>query len=300
MTRKTNFTRIAAGLAVAVLPFTAACGDDEVVTPAAPAPLPGTTAPAVPPGAPATNASPSSPSSPSGATSPSTGASVGEARAEGGLGQEALRGRVGQNVTVTGEVPEILGPNAFTLGGEDIGENPVLVVSASKPNVQEGDKLRVQAKVIRFSVPGVEQDLDLDFVDNEFAEFDGDPALQASMVQRAAAAGVGDGGQGGAAQESLDGRIGQTVDLRGEVATIVGPNAFTVGGDAIGENPILVVSAMNPDVQAGDTVRIRGKVIRFSVPGVERDFDLDLVDNEFEDFDGDPAVQAASVTKAQR
>ncbi len=34
------------------------------------------------------------------------------------------------------------------------------------------------------------------------------------------------------------------------------------------------------------------------MPGWEQDLDLDLIDQQFEDFDGDPAIQAASVTRA--
>lgn len=111
---------------------------------------------------------------------------------------------------------------------------------------------------------------------------------------------VESGGQGGAAQEAIEDRIGETVNLNGEVATVISPNAFTVGGDEIGENPILVVSAATSGIAEGDTVKITGEVIRFSVPGVEEDLDLDIVDNEYEDFDGDPAIQATQVTEAAR
>lgn len=44
---------------------------------------------------------------------------------------------------------------------------------------------------------------------------------------------------------------------------------------------------------------VTGEVIRFSVPGVEADLDLDIVDDEFGDFDGDPALQATAVTGAR-
>jgi hypothetical protein len=111
--------------------------------------------------------------------------------------------------------------------------------------------------------------------------------------------GLGEQGQGGAAQESLEGRIGQQVQLTGEVATIIAPHALTLGGDDIGENPILVVGAdIPPGLTQGETVRVSGTVKEFQVPGWEQDLDLDLIDQQFEDFDGDPAIQAASVTRA--
>jgi hypothetical protein len=111
--------------------------------------------------------------------------------------------------------------------------------------------------------------------------------------------GVGEEGAGGAAQESLEGQFGQQVQLTGEVAEIIPPNAFTLGGDAIGENPVLVVGADVPaGLAAGDRVQVSGTVKQFQVPGYEADLDLDLVDQEFEDFDGDPAIQADSVTRS--
>lgn len=120
-----------------------------------------------------------------------------------------------------------------------------------------------------------------------------------TVVEPSEQPGVGEEGQGGAAQESLVGRVGQQVELVGEVATIIAPNAFTLGGDEIGENPILVVGAAIPKGMAeGDQVRVSGIVKIFQVPGYEEDLDLDLVDQEFEDFDGDPAIQAQSVTPA--
>lgn len=105
-------------------------------------------------------------------------------------------------------------------------------------------------------------------------------------------------GQGGAAQGAIEDRVGETVSLEGEVAAIVDENAFTIGGDQIGENPILVISSLNPAVAEGDTVMVEGEVVEFSVPGIEEDLDLDLIDNEFEDFDGDPAISATAVTQA--
>lgn len=105
-------------------------------------------------------------------------------------------------------------------------------------------------------------------------------------------------GQGGADQEDLEGRLGEDVDLTGEVAEVLSGNAFTIGGDQIGENPVLVVGADVPSgLAGGDQVRVSGTVREFQVAGYEEDLDLDLIDDEFEDFDGDPAIQAASVER---
>ena len=90
--------------------------------------------------------------------------------------------------------------------------------------------------------------------------------------------------------------LGETVTVNGEVSELIGTNAFTIGGEEIGDNPILVVAAQVPALGEGDVVEVAGTVVEFQVIGYEEDLDLDLVDNEFEDFDGDPAIAATSVT----
>lgn len=90
--------------------------------------------------------------------------------------------------------------------------------------------------------------------------------------------------------------VGETVTVSGEVSEVIDATAFTVGGAEIGENPILVVGADVPTLEDGDEVEVAGTVAEFQVAGFEEDLDLDLIDNEFEDFDGDPAIQATSVT----
>jgi hypothetical protein len=166
MTRTSHLKRTAAGLAVVLLPFTTACGGDEEP---ATEPLPPATDSATPANPPTTPTA-----------SPSPGGVLGEGGGE--LSQEVLEGRIGQEVTIAAEVATILGPNAFTVGGDEVGENPVLVVSATAPQVQEGSSVRVVGQVVRFTVPGVEQDLDIDIVDNEFEDFDGDPVVTATSV----------------------------------------------------------------------------------------------------------------------
>lgn len=186
MTAKFPSTRrLAAAAAIAVLPFTAACANDP---PVATAPPPAAVPPAAPPPAavpPAGTTRPASPAStpPGSATSGTT--TPLNPGAAGGLAQEELTGRIGQNVTVTGEVAEVLSPGAFTLGGDQIGENPVLVVNAKTPRgIEDGSRVRVTGQVIRFNVPGYKEDFDLDVVTNEFDDFDGDPAVRATSVSK--------------------------------------------------------------------------------------------------------------------
>ncbi|MGH3938955.1 MAG: hypothetical protein ACRDTG_10030 [Pseudonocardiaceae bacterium] len=131
------------------------------------------------------------------------------------------------------------------------------------------------------------------------AETTRDPGVDSpTAVETSEQPGVGEEGRGGASQSSLQDRVGQQVELIGEVAAIIGPHALTLGGDQIGENPILVVGTSIPKgVTEGEQIRVNGIVKIFQVPGYEQDLDLDLVDQELEGFDGDPAIQAESVAR---
>lgn len=107
--------------------------------------------------------------------------------------------------------------------------------------------------------------------------------------------GIGESGEGGAADSKLDGKVGQEVSFMAEVEKMIEPNALIVGGEEIGENPILVVGADLPqDVKVGDTVQVRGTVAKFDLVGFEDQLGIDLVDNEFADYDGGLAIQATT------
>lgn len=164
--------RLAVAAVLAAAPVLVGCADD-------PEPVANPVTPVTTPVAPATPVVPATP-----ATTPAAGGTVGDPEAEGGLAQESLQGKVGQSVTVRGEVAKTLVANAFTLGGDEIGENPVLVVGANMAQVAEGDTVTVTGTVRRFDLPGVERDLGLDFVDNEFTDFADDPIIQATSVTK--------------------------------------------------------------------------------------------------------------------
>lgn len=107
--------------------------------------------------------------------------------------------------------------------------------------------------------------------------------------------GIGESADGGAADSSLDGKVGQEVSFMAEVEKMIPPNALTVGGEEIGENPILVVGADLPqDVEVGDSVQVRGTVAKFDLVGFEDELGIDLVDNEFTDYDGGLAIKATT------
>lgn len=93
---------------------------------------------------------------------------------------------VGQQVTVSGKVTEVLRPRAFRLSGEGAGATPLLVVSPAVANVATGQVVRVTGTVQRFDIPGwvreFGQDFGFDFNDPVFQEFVGRATIVAESV----------------------------------------------------------------------------------------------------------------------
>ncbi len=93
---------------------------------------------------------------------------------------------LGQDVTVSGEVVEVLRPRAFRFSRPGGGAATLLVVSAREANVEKGQVVRVTGTVRRFDVPewfrDFGQDVGLDFNDPVFQEFVGRASILAQSV----------------------------------------------------------------------------------------------------------------------
>ncbi len=101
----------------------------------------------------------------------------------------------GQDVTVSGEVGELIGPNAFTIGNQDeAAGGTLLVVGANELSqiLEEGQELegnevaQVQGTVREFIVAEIEDEIGYGLDDGLFEEFEGDPAIVANAVDMTA------------------------------------------------------------------------------------------------------------------
>lgn len=79
---------------------------------------------------------------------------------------------IGQQVTVSAEVTEVLTPEtAFRLTGDDVGGSPLLVVRANQQTaVEEGQIVQVTGTVREFDRETLESEFGLDLADDEFAD----------------------------------------------------------------------------------------------------------------------------------
>jgi hypothetical protein len=121
---------------------------------------------------------------------PETGASVGEVQEDAaGVGEEPLEEPgpfVGQTVTVSADVSEIITPGAFTIAGtENTGIEPLLVIAQqpNQVNVVEDTAVAVTGTVRQaFNIAEVENEFGVDYDDGLFTEWGGEPYIVATKV----------------------------------------------------------------------------------------------------------------------
>jgi len=76
---------------------------------------------------------------------------------------------IGQQVTVSGNVSEVVGATAIRLGGDDFGGDGILVVqvSGAGASVTEGDDVRVTGTVRDFDAAAFERELGSDVYEDD-------------------------------------------------------------------------------------------------------------------------------------
>lgn len=92
---------------------------------------------------------------------------------------------VGQTVTVSGEVSDLLGPSSFEIAGEDAGGEGLLVVGAAQAPTLDADAVVKVTGTVRdgFDVAEAERDLGLTLDDERFSSFLGRHYVAASSVE---------------------------------------------------------------------------------------------------------------------
>ncbi|MEX5295323.1 hypothetical protein QYM41_08580 [Kocuria sp. CPCC 205268] len=86
---------------------------------------------------------------------------------------------------------------------------------------------------------------------------------------------------------------GQQVTLSAEVSETISPDAFAIAGAV---DPLLIVESQEiPPLDDGQVVQVTGTVQEgFDVVSVEEELGVDLEDEAFADFEGDPYIMATS------
>ncbi len=91
---------------------------------------------------------------------------------------------VGQRVTVSSEVEEVISTSAFTLDSPTAIGNRLLVIriTPGEVTVIEGVPVQVTGTVREFELPAIEEEVGVALDDEAFTEFEGRPAIVAQSI----------------------------------------------------------------------------------------------------------------------
>ncbi|MCW4386149.1 hypothetical protein OH146_10230 [Salinibacterium sp. SYSU T00001] len=92
---------------------------------------------------------------------------------------------VGEEVTLTANVDTVISPESFTISGvESTTVEPLLVVHDGEVTLEQGESVEVSGTVEEaFDLPTVEEDMELDLDDEDYADYDADNYIEATSVE---------------------------------------------------------------------------------------------------------------------
>lgn len=230
---------------------------------------------------------------------------------------------VGNRYTVSGEIQEVYGPNAFTIGMGLFGEAMLVVLPtdakmhgmmSDETPFSEDDIVQVSGMVRSYVVTDLENDYDFDFNFSEMEiDYEGsEPMMVANDVYVSPR---GAGGAMGVTLENLEDNpeqyLSSNVVVSGEVNEVYEDGSFTIGGGLF-DQEILVLTPSDAkmmgaregddSIQESDIVQIEGVVRRYVEADLENDFDFDLDfgETEIEYEESRPAIVAGRVLVTPR
>lgn len=232
----------------------------------------------------------------------------------------------GEQVTLSGDVNNVLGPRSFILGSGAGGQ--VLVIGAepmdalgatgmASPAELADDTVQVTGTVRMFNLTEVERDVGADLNDQAFAGWEGRPVIVASNLDRTAirdtGATPGDPVVAGARQPAATMALvdlsanpaefyGRDLMVEGVVRNVISPSAFVIAPaspGAAGEVLVVTSTPVAPAPQVGQQVAVNGNFREFDLATVERDLGADWDDQLFADWDDRPAIVANQISPLQ-
>ena len=241
----------------------------------------------------------------------------------------------GAQVTLSGLVTEVVGPNAVAIGGDEfVGGDRVLVVGARKLDqiaegvpedepfeVQRQDLVQASGTLREFNLEEVESEIGYDLDDNLFGDREGEPVLVADSFVLTPQ----QGGETTQSQQGVDATLArivdqpaefydQTVTVSGSVARVIGPDAFVlvqpntqgegfydVDAITLADRGVLVATSDRPNLSERQSVRVTGELRPFDPSEFERSAGIQLDENDeyLTAFSEGPAVEANQVRRVQ-
>ncbi len=234
----------------------------------------------------------------------------------------------GRDVSVVGDVDDVLGARSFTIEDDDVLSSAELPVVSARPLVGPaglpleleplaGEAVGLPGNVLvigtvyRFDLAAFEGLLGVDLDDARWAEWAGKPALIARSIVPRPRYLSWEAATVDAVTEHPDLYLGKAVTVRGEVEEALGPRAFALeDDDLLFDEELLVVTDGPLRDRAGRTLGVdelidretwvTGTVRRFALADIERELAIDLDDTLFAAWEGRPSIVAHSVRPAPR
>ncbi len=214
----------------------------------------------------------------------------------------------GKNVSVSGEISEVLDVHAYTLGGRAFADGAELLVigpppaviadQVQEPTVYAGDLALVSGEVRPFEeLPAVEEEIGLDLDREAIQRFTGQPLLVANStaltprvrpaVDTNAPISVAD------LIDDPSGYYDETVTVNSEVTEVLSSNLFVLGGGGLVVDATEAVAGTA--LQESETVQVSGPIRRFDAESVRAESGVDVEDNLAAEFAGRPVLIAQVV-----
>lgn len=200
--------------------------------------------------------------------------------AVGGTFQEQSESLVGQSVTVSGTVTEIVSDSAIRIG--EATDDSLLVLGVSAPLADLGldpfDETLVEDERI-VQVTGTVRRYDpVEFTEEFGEDFEGlyDDSEGENVI----------------VADNVDTLTGEEVTVAGEVSEVVSDVAFRLAG--VGWD-VLILDAAQAAAEEGEAVQVMGTVRRFEILTIEEEFGTDLDDELYTDFEGQLVLVADSI-----
>ncbi len=242
----------------------------------------------------------------------------------------------GKQITLSGLVTEVVGPNAVAIGGDEfIGGEPVLILGAKKlPQIVEGlpegepfevqqqDLVQATGTLREFNVSEVENDIGYELDDNLFSDWEGEPVLVADSFV------LSPQQDETTTQQGIDVGLpiivdepeefyGQNVTVSGAVAQIIDPNSFVIvdqqaaqdeelfdaDSGTLAEQGVLVTTSggTGPNLTERMTVQVTGTLQQFDAATFEQELGIGFEENNefYSAFAGGPAIVASQIQQLQ-
>lgn len=148
------------------------------------------------------------------------------------------------------------------------------------------------------STSGSEQGADVEDVAEENVEEENVAAEESTEDEAADGELAYDGVYDQEFYDDFDNYVGEKVTVSANVDEVLTNKSFTIAGtDETSVEEVLVLHQKKlPEINAGLTVKVTGKVMEsFDVPTVEKEMNVDLDDESFEDWDGEHYIKATNV-----